>query len=70
VGADTVLAEAQRWSAVAPYSRPAIVNGVAGAVIERRGGGLFAVVAVTVAHGRITALDFVLDPTKLARVAL
>src|SRR6266480_1258842 len=63
VGADTVLAEAQRWSALAPYSRPAIVNGVAGAVVERRGGGLFAVVAVTVVHGRITALDFVLDPT-------
>ena len=70
VGADTVLAEAQRWSALAPYSRPAIVNGVAGAVVERRGGGLFAVVAVTVAHGRITALDFVLDPTKLARVTV
>jgi RNA polymerase sigma-70 factor, ECF subfamily len=68
VGAHTVLAEAQRWSALAPYSRAAIVNGVAGAVVERRGGGLFAVVAVTVAHGRITALDFVLDPTKLARV--
>jgi RNA polymerase sigma-70 factor (ECF subfamily) len=70
VGADTVLAEARRWSALAPYSRPAIVNGVAGAVVERRGGGLFAVVAVTVVHGRITALDFVLDPTKLARVTV
>jgi RNA polymerase sigma-70 factor (ECF subfamily) len=70
VGADRVLGEAERWSALAPYSRPAIVNGVAGAVVERRGGGLFAVVAVTVAHGRITALDFVLDPTKLARVTL
>jgi RNA polymerase sigma-70 factor (ECF subfamily) len=70
VGAETVLAEAQRWSALAPYSRPAIVNGVAGAVVERRGGGLFAVVAVTVVHGRITALDFVLDPTKLARVTV
>ncbi len=70
VGADTVLAEAQRWSALAPYSRPATVNGVAGAVVERRGGGLFAVVAVTVVHGRITALDFVLDPRKLARVTI
>jgi RNA polymerase sigma-70 factor (ECF subfamily) len=70
VGADNVLAQAERWSALAPYSRPAIVNGVAGAVVERRGGGLFAVVAVTVAHGRITALDFVLDPAKLARVTV
>src|SRR5262249_51236310 len=70
VGADTVLAEARRWSALAPYSRPAIVNGVAGAVVERRGGGLFAVVAITVARDRITALDFVLDPIKLARVTI
>jgi hypothetical protein len=43
---------------------------VAGAVVERRGGSLFAVVAVTVVQGRITALDFVLDPTKLARVTV
>src|SRR5919198_699172 len=31
VGADEVVAEARRWMALAPYSRPAIVNGVAGA---------------------------------------
>jgi hypothetical protein len=55
VGADAVLAEARRWSAMSPHSRPAIVKGVAGAVIGRPG-RLFAVVAVTVAHGRITAL--------------
>jgi RNA polymerase sigma-70 factor (ECF subfamily) len=69
VGQHAVLAEAQRWSAMAPYGRPAIVNGVAGAVIGRPG-RLFAVVAVTVAQGRITALDFVVDPAKLARVKL
>jgi RNA polymerase sigma-70 factor (ECF subfamily) len=68
VGANAVLAEARRWSAMSPYGRPAIVNGVAGAVIGRPGRP-FAVVAVTVAHGRITALDFVVDPAKLARVS-
>jgi RNA polymerase sigma-70 factor (ECF subfamily) len=69
VGADAVLTEARRWSAMAPHSRPAIVNGVAGAVIGRPG-ELFAVVAVTVARGRITALDFIVDPAKLARIAI
>jgi hypothetical protein len=48
-----------------PVGRP--VNGVAGAVIGRPGRP-FAVVAVTVANGRITVLDFVVDPEKLARV--
>jgi hypothetical protein len=52
-----------------PYGRPAIVNGVAGAVIGRPG-HLFAVVAVTVARGRIAALDFVVDPAKLARITI
>ena len=69
VGREAVLAEAQRWSAMAPYSRPAIVNGVAGAVIGRPGHP-FAVVAVTIASGCITALDFVVDPAKLARITI
>jgi RNA polymerase sigma-70 factor, ECF subfamily len=68
VGAGAVLAEARRWSAMAPHGRAAIVNGVAGAVIGRPGRP-FAVVAVTVVHGRIAALDFVVDPAKLARLA-
>jgi len=69
VGADAVLAEARRWSAMAPHSRPAIVNGVAGAVIGRPG-ELFGVVAVTVAGGRITAFDFIVDAAKLTHVTI
>jgi RNA polymerase sigma-70 factor, ECF subfamily len=69
VGAEAVAGEAQRWAKMAPQSRPAIVNGVAGAVIGRPGRP-FAVVAVTVANGRITAMDFVVDPAKLARVTI
>jgi RNA polymerase sigma-70 factor (ECF subfamily) len=68
VGAEAVLAEARQWKALAPYSRPAIVNGVAGAVIGRPDGTVFSVVALTVANGLITAIDFVLDPAKLVRV--
>ena len=67
VGAEAVASEAQRWAKMAPLSRPAVVNGVAGAVIGHPGRP-FAVVAVTVANGKITALDFVVDPEKLARV--
>jgi RNA polymerase sigma-70 factor, ECF subfamily len=70
VGADAVLAEARRWTAFAPHGRPAIVNGVAGAVIARPGQPPFSVVAFTIANGRVTALDFIVDPAKLARVTM
>jgi RNA polymerase sigma factor (sigma-70 family) len=70
VGAAEVLAEAKRWTALAPYSRAAIVNGVAGAVVGRPDGTVFTVVALTVGNGRINAIDFVVDPAKLARVRL
>jgi RNA polymerase sigma-70 factor (ECF subfamily) len=70
VGAQAVLAEARRFNALAPYSRPAIVNGVAGAIVGRPDGTVFTVVALTVANGRITAIDFLVDPAKLARLSL
>jgi RNA polymerase sigma-70 factor (ECF subfamily) len=69
VGAEEVLAEARRWMALAPYSRSAVVNGVAGAVVGRPDGTVFTVVALTVANGRINAIDFVVDPAKLARIS-
>ena len=70
VGAREVLAEARRFRALAPYSRPAIVNGVAGAVVGRPDGTVFTVVALTVANGRISTIDFLADPAKLARLSL
>ena len=70
VGAEAVLAEARRFSALAPYSRPAIVNGVAGAVVGRPDGTVFTIVALTVVNGRISAIDFLVDPAKLARLTL
>jgi RNA polymerase sigma-70 factor, ECF subfamily len=69
VGAEAVLAEARRWNALAPYGRPAVVNGVAGFVVARPGQPPFTVVALTVANGRITTMDFVVDPAKLARIS-
>jgi len=70
VGAEAVLSEAMRWRALTPYSRPAVVNGVAGAVVGRPDGTVFTVVALTVANGRINAIDFLVDPAKLARLSL
>jgi RNA polymerase sigma-70 factor (ECF subfamily) len=52
-----------------PYVVPALVNGAAGAVIAPRG-SLYAVMAFTVTHGRIAAIDALLDPERLERIAL
>jgi RNA polymerase sigma factor (sigma-70 family) len=51
----------------APFSRPAVVNGSAGAVVVRDGKP-FAVVGFTIAAGRIVELDLVADPDKLRRL--
>jgi RNA polymerase sigma-70 factor, ECF subfamily len=69
VGREAVIGETRRWAAMTPLSRPAIVNGAAGAVVGRPGRP-FAVVGVTVTDGRISALDFVVDPAKLARITI
>ena len=68
-GAAAVAGEARRWAGMAPLARPAVVNGAAGAVIGRPGRP-FAVVGITVVNGRITEMDFVLDPAKLTRIGL
>jgi RNA polymerase sigma factor (sigma-70 family) len=70
VGAAAVLNEARRWNALAPFSRPAIVNGSAGAVVARPGQPPFTVIGFTISNGLITAIDFVADPAKLARIDL
>ena len=59
--ADQILARGTRF---APFARPAIVNGSAGAVVGR-GPKPFGVVAFTIEHDRITAIDLVIDPAKL-----
>ena len=68
VGAQAVVAEAERWNALARFARPVTVNGVAGFAVGQPGQPVFSVVAFTIANGRVTALDFVVDPAKLVRV--
>src|SRR5215207_5365197 len=49
--------------------RPALINGAAGwvSVLD---GELYAIAALTVRNGRITTMDILLDPARLARLGL
>ena len=58
-----------RGTRFAPLARPALVNGAAGVVVGP-GPQPFAVVGFTVAHGRIAAIDLIIDPEKLDRIVL
>jgi len=62
--ARTILA---RGSRLAPYARPAIVNGNAGVIVVP-GERPIAVVAFTVTEGRIVEIDLVADPRKLTAI--
>jgi RNA polymerase sigma-70 factor (ECF subfamily) len=52
---------------LAPFARPALVNGAAG-VVTVAGGSVVSVMAFTVAGGKIVAIDVLMDPERLARL--
>jgi RNA polymerase sigma-70 factor (ECF subfamily) len=64
-GADPVARHTATYAALHPHLRPALVNGAAGVVVAP-GGRLFAVMGFAVAAGRITSIDCLLDPERLA----
>ena len=68
-GARAVAAQAAHLARLAPFVRPALVNGTAGAVVVA-GGRLLSVMAFTVANGRVAAIDVLLDPDRLAGLDL
>jgi RNA polymerase sigma-70 factor (ECF subfamily) len=68
-GADAVAAHTATYSQLYPFVRPALVNGAVGAVVAPRG-RLFSVMGFTVAGGRITAIDALVDPERLAQLGL
>jgi RNA polymerase sigma-70 factor (ECF subfamily) len=68
-GAENVAREALRFAALADDAQPALVNGELGFVVAPHG-RLFAVASFVVVGGRITEMDFVNDPEKLARIEL
>ena len=63
-GAQAVAAQAMLFAHLAPYVRPALVNGAAGVVVAPRGRP-FSVMGFTVVGGRIVAIDALADPERL-----
>jgi RNA polymerase sigma-70 factor (ECF subfamily) len=68
-GAAAVAGHTATYSKLYPFVRPALVNGAAGAVVAPHG-RLFSVMAFTVTDGKITQIDALLDPERLARLGL
>ncbi len=68
-GAEAVAGHTATYSKLYPFVRPALVNGAAGAVVapHRR---LFSVMAFTVTNGKITQIDALADPERLAQLDL
>lgn len=66
-GADAVSAHTATYSTLFPFVTPALVNGGAGAVVMLRG-RLWSVMAFTVSNGKITRIDALVDPERLAQI--
>ncbi|MGH2936614.1 MAG: sigma-70 family RNA polymerase sigma factor [Solirubrobacterales bacterium] len=67
-GAEAVVRQiTSRGVPFAPFARPAVVNGAAGAVVVRDGRPV-AVASLLVRNGRISEIDIVFDEKKLRRV--
>jgi RNA polymerase sigma-70 factor (ECF subfamily) len=69
-GAAVVARNASAFQRLGLLTRRATVNGVAGAVALRDDGTAFSVGAFTVRGGRIVAIDFLVDPVRLAALDL
>ncbi len=68
-GARDVAARALMFARLAPFVRPALVNGAAGAVAAARGEP-FSVMGFTVVGGRIVEIDAITDPDRLRALDL
>ena len=68
-GARDVAAQAVKAARLAPFVRPALINGTAGVVATARGRA-FAVMAFTVTQGKIAAIEVLSDPERLADLDL
>ena len=68
-GAARVAGQARSYAQIGLDIRPALINGVAGAVAFRDGQP-FSIGAVTVRNGKIVELDFLGDPERLRELDL
>jgi RNA polymerase sigma factor (sigma-70 family) len=68
-GARAVAEQAVIAKRLTPFARPALINGTAG-VVAVAAGRVLSVMGFTVAHGKIVAIDVLLDPERLADLDL
>ena len=68
-GAEAVASRAMRFAHLAPWVKPALVNGAAGVVVAPRGRP-FSVMGFTVSGGRVVEIDALADPERLRRLDL
>ena len=68
-GAEEVAGRARQWSRADLIPHRALINGAAG-IVSLRGGRPFSVGAITVKGGRITEIDILADPERLAGLDL
>ena len=68
-GAENVASRAKAASQLGLVARPALINGAPGWV-SLLDGAIFAIGALTQHDGRITTMDILLDPARLARLDL
>ena len=64
-GSGNVAAQAALASRLAPFVRPALINGTAGAVVIARG-SVLSVMGFIVVNGKVAAIDVLYDPQRLA----
>jgi RNA polymerase sigma factor (sigma-70 family) len=68
-GPREVIAQARRFTPLGRYARRVLVNGGPGALVVTQGKPL-ALASITVVNGKITELNFLADPDRLARLDL
>jgi RNA polymerase sigma factor (sigma-70 family) len=68
-GARAVAERGVAFSRLAPFARPALVNGAAGLVVARHG-RLLGVAGFTVTHHKIVEVDLLMDPARLRELDL
>lgn len=68
-GAEAVAEHTTTYAKFFPFARAAVVNGVAGAVVVTHG-RLFSVMGFRISEDRITAIDALVDPERLAQLDL
>ncbi|MGB9183112.1 MAG: RNA polymerase sigma factor SigJ [Solirubrobacteraceae bacterium] len=68
-GAQAVAERALTFARLSPFVRPALINGAAGVVVAPQGRP-FSVMAFTVRHDKVVAIDALVDPDRLRRLDL